>query len=311
MPQWAGSSWYYLRYISPQNDDALVDADAEKYWMPVDMYVGGAEHATRHLIYARFWHKVLFDIGAVSTDEPFTRLHHVGLITGEDGRKMSKRWGNVVNPDDVVAEYGADTLRVYEMFMGPFDQSAAWTTSAIAGAHRFLKRVWQLVEKNAEAEEGELSDDANVALQRTIKRVTESTEGFRFNTAVAALMEFLNMLEKEAAVSKNILSVYVQLLAPYAPHLAEELWQRLGHDEFIVRSTWPAYDESVLAKASVTLPVQVNGKVRGNLTVEPDAEQADIESQARELGNVARHLEDKKIARVVYVPGRMINFVTK
>jgi leucyl-tRNA synthetase len=311
MPQWAGSSWYYLRYIDPKNTEELVDSKKEKYWMPVDMYVGGAEHATRHLIYARFWHKFLYDEGVVSTSEPFTKLQHVGLILAEDGKKMSKRWGNVINPDDIVAEHGADTLRVYEMFMGPFNESVAWSTRSIAGPRRFLDRVWDLVTKSNDTSETEVGAEVQLRLHQTIKRVTEGIEHFRFNTAIAALMEFMNVLEKEKAVSKSVLETLVLLLSPFAPHIAEELWQQLGHRESLARENWPKIDESILAAARVTVPVQVNGKVRGTLDLEPGTSQEEAEQAAKALENVTRHLEGVTIQKVVFVPDRLLNFVVK
>ncbi|MBI4022269.1 MAG: leucine--tRNA ligase, partial [Candidatus Andersenbacteria bacterium] len=314
MPQWAGSSWYYLRYIDPANDKALVLAEAEREWMPVDMYVGGAEHATRHLIYARFWHKFLYDISVVHTEEPFLHLQSVGLILGPDGHKMSKRWGNVVNPDDVVARYGADALRVYEMFMGPFGNAMPWSEKSLVGAARWLRRVWKRfvdhpalrqAESTSAAQRGERA----IVMHRTIKRVTEAMAQFRFNTGIAALMEWLNELERRPAVDRQTASVYVRLLAPYAPHLSQELWCVLGHDAFVVDAAWPAYDAALLEQALVILPVQVNGRVRGQVCLAADAPQAEVEAAARALPNVARHVQQAPVRQVVYVPGKVINIV--
>ncbi|MBI1833646.1 MAG: leucine--tRNA ligase [Candidatus Andersenbacteria bacterium] len=306
MPQWAGSSWYYLRYMDPKNTDVLVDKEKEKQWMPVDMYVGGAEHATRHLIYARFWHRFLYDQGYVSTSEPFMRLQHVGLISGEDGRKMSKRWGNVINPDDVVHEYGADTLRVYEMFMGPFSSGAMWSTASIRGARRFLERIWEIAEKPINKEE--VSDEVNLALHRTIKRVTEGIEQFRFNTGIAAMMELVNVLEKKD-FSREVIQNFILILSPFAPHIAEELWQKMGNTESIAYHPWPKYDGKLLSEADVTIPIQINGKVRGELTVAAGADQGTVESKARELPNVQKHLEGKEVRKVIYVQDRLLNIV--
>ncbi len=304
MPQWAGSSWYYLRYSDPQNSSALVGKEKEKYWMPVDMYVGGAEHATRHLIYARFWHKFLFDQGHVSTPEPFMQLQHVGLILAEDGRKMSKRWGNTINPDDIVAQYGADTLRLYEMFMGPFNDSVAWSTASIVGPRRFLDRVWKLAQGASDGDDSA----TKLVLHQTIQRVTEGIEQFRFNTAIAAMMELVNELEKAKTVSQATMRIFAQLLAPFAPHIGEELWQHLGGDGSVMQAAWPTADEKILQAAQVTIAVQVNGKLRGTLTVSPGLTQADIETQARALENVKKHLV-KDPRKVIFVADKLINFV--
>lgn len=313
MPQWAGSSWYYLRYIDSKNDRHLINPDKERYWMPVDMYAGGAEHATRHLIYARFWHKFLCDIGVVTTTEPFRQLQNVGLVSGEDGRKMSKRWGNVISPDDVIRRFGADTLRVYEMFMGPFNAGATWSTSSILGPHRFLQRIWVLVQnKGLNAQYSQVADDGvRVVMHRTIKRVTDGIEQFRFNTAIAALMELLNDLERQETVSRDSMRDYVLLLAPFAPHVAEELWAMLGNESSLIRHPWPQHDPGVLARAAISISVQVNGTARGELEVAPDSSQEEVEVAARKLPRVAKYLEEGSVERVVYVSGRMMNFVTR
>ncbi len=307
MPQWAGSSWYYLRYIDPNNSQQFVDPNKEQAWMPVDVYVGGAEHATRHLIYARFWHKVLHELGYASTSEPFLRLENVGLILAEDGRKMSKRWGNVINPDDIVEQYGADTLRVYEMFMGPFHQAVAWSTASMNGPKRFLERIWRLQAKCEERYE----DDAELIslLHRTIARVTEDTQAFRFNTAIAALMEFLNTLERASSISRSTFETFLLLVAPYAPHIAEELWERLGNADRIVRHAWPVADKSLLAEQKLVIPVQVNGKVRGEISIEPGCTQAQAESLARSVPNVQKYLAAGEVKHIIYVPDRLIGFV--
>lgn len=282
--------------------------------MPVDVYAGGADHATRHLIYARFWHKFLYDLGVVSTVEPFSSLHNVGFILGSDGRKMSKRWGNVVNPDDVIARHGSDALRVYEMFMGPFENAMPWSEAGLVGAARFLRRVWRLFTSSSSLSSHEERWDhapggvGEVVMHRTIKRVTDAIEHFRFNTGIAALMEWLNELETRETVAREVASVFVRLLAPYAPHLAEELWACLGFKAFAADAKWPGFDASLLAGAPVVLPVQVNGRLRGQVEVAADAPQADAEAAARVLPNVARHTR-KSVHRVVYVPGRVINFI--
>lgn len=309
MPQWAGSSWYWLRYLDSKNDKKLVGREEAAKWMPVDLYIGGAEHAVLHLLYARFWSKVLFDLGVVQGEEPFQRLRSVGLVVGEDGHKMSKSRGNVINPDDMVDQYGADTLRVYEMFMGPFEASVAWDTNGVKGIHRFLRRVYDMVLNLSQAVE--VDDELQLKEHQTTKRVTESTENFRFNTAISALMEFLNALEGESTVPRSTMETFVLLLSPYAPHLCEELWQHLGHGETLMYQIWPKYDDRIISRAKVSLPVQVNGKVRGVLTVDPGASQEYVEQRARQLENVSRHLVQGQINKVVYVPDKLLNFVVK
>ncbi|HSX25137.1 MAG TPA: leucine--tRNA ligase [Candidatus Andersenbacteria bacterium] len=308
MPQWAGSSWYYLRYIDPKNSEQLVDSQKEKAWMPVDIYVGGAEHATRHLIYARFWHIVLHELGVISTPEPFIHLEHVGLILAEDGRKMSKRYGNVVNPDDIVHSVGADILRVYEMFMGPFNQTVAWSTASMSGPRKFIERVWRLAHESIEQDHMD-SEDVLYAINKTIKKVTEDTLAFRFNTAISALMECLNIFEKEKAVSKDSLEKFILLLSPYAPHVCEELWEQLGHESGISKVNWPAWDENYLTQQNVTIPVQVNGKVRGEVSFIRDSSQQEIETLARAHENVAKYLAEMQVKKIIYIPNKLINFI--
>ncbi len=316
MPQWAGSSWYYLRYIDPANSEALIDKKLEEHWSPVDLYVGGAEHATRHLIYARFWHKFLFDIGVVSHDEPFTRLQHVGLIMGEDGRKMSKRWGNVINPDQVVEEFGADSLRIYEMFMGPFDQAVSWNNKGLVGARRFLDRVYSAVSGLVDEGGGCEADDlkkAQFSLHKTIKKVASDIEHFRFNTAISQMMIFVNEVT-ELKLGKEGIGIwksFTLLLSPFAPHLGEELWEMLGGAGSVVRAEWPEYDEKFLVEDTVTLGVQVNGKVRGEISVAADADESEILSMARAENNVAKYLEGAEIVKEIYVKGKLVSIVVK
>jgi leucyl-tRNA synthetase family protein len=301
MPQWAGSSWYYLRYMDPKNKKTLVDKTKERYWAPVDLYVGGAEHATRHLIYSRFWHKFLHDIGVVSTAEPFTRLISVGLIQAEDGRKMSKRFGNVINPDDIVKTYGADTLRVYEMFMGPFTDAIAWNTNSMIGARRFLERVWRLQEK--------VSKDSSVPvhklLQRTIKKVGEDIHAFKFNTAISAMMIFVNAAEKDG-ISKKDYRTFLQLLSPFAPHISEDIWQLLGNKKSIHVSEWPVFDARDLEEDIATFVVQVNGKVRGQLQMKADANEKEVQAAAESM---VKEWLKQRVLKIVFVPKRLINFV--
>lgn len=303
MPQWAGSSWYYLRYIDPKNKKALVDKKKEKYWSPVDMYVGGAEHATRHLIYARFWHKFLYDIGAVNYQEPFLRLQNVGLIQAEDGRKMSKRYGNVINPDDIVKTYGADTLRIYEMFMGPFNQSVSWSTDSIIGPRRFLERLWRL-----KYVQGEVNKEIESLLHKTIKKVSEDIESFSLNTAISSLMILLNTIEKSAPSQKQF-EAFLLILAPFAPHVTEELWQMLGHKKSIHLEPWPTWDEGKIEAGSAMIVIQINGKVRGSFPVSGELSEEEVLKIARSMENVWKWVEGKEIRKVIYVKGRLLNIV--
>jgi len=307
MPQWAGSSWYYLRYMDPHNDEKLVDPKKEKYWAPVDFYVGGAEHATRHLIYARFWHAFLYDIGVVSTEEPFKKLQHVGLIAGADGRKMSKRFGNVVNPDDVVKQYGADTLRVYEMFLGPFDQGASWSTESIIGPRRFLERVWKLKEKVNE--DTETKQEIETALHKTIKKVTEDVDAFRFNTAISALMILVNDLEKTPHITTQTYCTLLQILAPFAPHMSEELWREMGNKESVHVSKWPEFDNSKIIKDRVKIIVQVNGKVRASFEADPGITEENAKNMALDMPEIAKWMEGKEAKKVIFVPDKLISIV--
>ncbi len=314
MPQWAGSCWYYLRFLDPKNPDALVDPAKERYWMPVDLYVGGAEHAVLHLLYARFWHKVLYDIGVVSTVEPFPRLVHQGIILGEDNQKMSKRWGNVVNPDDVIDRYGADALRLYEMFLGPLEAMKPWSTKGVEGVTRFLDRVWRLVVE----EDGSVSPavvdaepDAATArvMHQTVKKVTEDVEALKFNTAVSQMMVFVNELTRLEKRPRAAVEALVLVLAPFAPHIAEELWSRLGHAESLARAPWPAFDPAQCVEDTVTLAVQVNGKLRGTLELARGTSKDDALAAARADERVLRHLEGLAIRKVIHVPDKLLNLV--
>ncbi len=304
MPQWAGSSWYYLRFMDPHNNEQLVSAKREKYWAPVDVYVGG-DHAVRHLIYARFWHKFLYDISVATTPEPFARLEFLGFILAEDGRKMSKRFGNVINPTEVVAEYGADAFRTYEMFMGPFENTTAWSTASIAGTARFIDRLWRLEEMVTD----EPVPALNCLLHETIHKIGNDIEAFKFNTAVSQMMIFLNAVEKEGAIGKDQWLAYVRLLAPFAPHITEELWERAGEIGSIHLALWPAYDESLLVANTCEVTVQVNGKRRGSVTLTAEAPEADAVAAARALPTVVTALHGNEPKRVVYVPGKILNLV--
>ncbi|MDD4610755.1 MAG: leucine--tRNA ligase [Patescibacteria group bacterium] len=308
MPQWAGSSWYYLRYIDPHNANALIDKKKDKYWSPVDFYVGGAEHATRHLIYARFWHKFLFDIGAVNYEEPFTRLQHVGLILAEDGRKMSKRWGNVINPDEIVEQYGADAMRVYEMFMGPFNQPCAWSTNSLIGARRFLEKVYNLKRGTRNVKQ---KSEIERLIHKTIKKVTEDIEAFKFNTAISALMILVNALEKEDKLSASSFELLVKILSPFAPHLCEEIWSQLGHKESIFKESWPKYDPELARDEKIELVLQVNGKVRDRVEVDAEISEAEAIKLARESEQIKKWTQNKEIIKEVFVKGKLVNIVVK
>lgn len=305
MPQWAGSSWYYLRFIDPKNNEVLIDPKKEKQWAPVDVYVGG-DHAVRHLIYARFWHKFLYDIGVVHTIEPFMRLEFLGFILAEDGRKMSKRWGNVINPDDIVKQNGADTLRVYEMFMGPFENTVAWSTNGLVGAQRFVERVNGLSEHIVEVE----PESSTKLLHKTIKKVKEDIETFKFNTAISSMMIFVNQIEKDG-LSKESYKIFLKLLAPFAPHLTEELWEALGHNESIHLSEYPTYSEEQALDNEVTIGVQINGKSRGSITVAIDAREEEVLQAAKSEAGLKKYLDGSEINKVIYVPGRILNLVIK
>ncbi|APB70392.1 leucine--tRNA ligase [Paenibacillus polymyxa] len=314
MPQWAGSCWYYLRFIDPKNDKELVSKEKQREWMPVDLYIGGAEHAVLHLLYARFWHKVLYDIGVVETKEPFYKLVNQGMILGNNNEKMSKSRGNVINPDDIVNTFGADTLRIYEMFMGPLEATKPWNENGVEGAHRFLSRVWRLFV----SEDGSLndkitndggSDEFNRTWHKTLKKVTEDLDALRFNTAISQLMIFTNDAYKADLLPRAAMENFVQMLSPLAPHLAEELWQLLGHNDSITYAAWPAYDEAWTVDAEVEIVVQVNGKIVQRATIAKDLDAKAMEAFAVSLDNVQQALAGKTIRKVIAVPGKLVNIV--
>ncbi|MED5051221.1 leucine--tRNA ligase [Anoxybacteroides rupiense] len=314
MPQWAGSCWYYLRYIDPHNSEQLADPEKLQKWLPVDIYIGGAEHAVLHLLYARFWHKFLYDIGVVPTKEPFQKLFNQGMILGENNEKMSKSKGNVVNPDDIIESHGADTLRLYEMFMGPLEASIAWSTKGLDGARRFLDRVWRLfVEENGELNPKIVDQAEEDTLERvyhqTVKKVTEDYEAIRFNTAISQLMVFINEAYKAPVLPKAYMEGFVKLLSPVCPHIAEELWEKLGHTNTIAYEAWPVYDETKLVEDEIEIVVQVNGKVRAKLHVPADASKEQMEQIALEDAKVKEQLDGKTIRKVIAVPGKLVNIV--
>ncbi len=306
MPQWAGSSWYFLRYTDPTNDKALASPEALKYWLPVDWYNGGMEHTTLHLLYSRFWHKFLYDEGVVPTPEPYQKRTSHGMILGENGEKMSKSRGNVVNPDDIVNEYGADTLRTYEMFIGAFDLAASWSEDGVKGCRRFLERVWKLQDLMTD-EEG-YSKDLETKMHQTIKKVSSDFENLKYNTAIAAMMALINDFYKKNAITKGEFKTLITLLNPVAPHITEELWESAGFEGRVYQTAWPTYDEAKTVEASVEIALQINGKIRGTLMIDKDAAKDDVIAQAKDA------LADKltgNIVKEIYVPGRIVNIVMK
>ena len=307
MPGWAGSSFYFLRYMDPKNSKAVVGEKNIKYWKNVDMYVGGAEHATGHLLYARFWHKFLKDIGVAVTEEPFAKMRNQGMILANDGRKMSKRWGNVVNPDDVVKTYGADTLRLYEMFIGPFDQYAAWSTDGIIGPRRFLERVWKL--QNKIDKKTKSSKEFLYILHNSIKKITLDLEDMRFNTCVSALMILLSEIEKLEKLNTDDYEKFLKILSPFAPHITEELWTELGNKKSIHISEWPKVENKYLKQEEIKIVVQINGKVRAEIMIPLDTEEDKVKEIVLGNENITKFLEGQTIKRVIYVRNRLINIV--
>ena len=313
MPQWAGSSWYYLRYMDPHNDKEIVSPDAEAYWQNVDLYIGGAEHAVLHLLYARFWHKVLYDLGVVHTKEPFQKLANQGMILGENHEKMSKSKGNVVNPDDVVEQYGADTLRLYEMFMGPLEQSIAWSEDGLAGSRRWLDRVWRLFIDDDDKLRDHITTVNDHKLDKiyneTVKKVTEDYEGLRFNTAISQMMIFINEAYKAENLPVEYVEGFIKLLNPIAPHMTEELWSYLHKDESVTYAAWPTFDESALVEDEIEIVLQVNGKVRGRLTIPADADRDKMTELALADEAVQKQLDGGQPKKVIAVPGKLVNVV--
>jgi leucyl-tRNA synthetase len=309
MPQWAGSCWYFLRYLDPHNAKAFASKGAVEYWMPVDLYVGGAEHAVLHLLYSRFWHKVLYDIGVVNTVEPFQRLVNQGMILGEDNQKMSKSRGNVINPDDIIKGYGADSMRVYEMFMGPLEVSKPWATAGLVGVSRFLEKVWGLSERALV--ESDASPDSVKLLHKTVKKVTGDTSTLNFNTAISAMMIYANELQKLESIPRALWEPLVLMLAPYAPHLAEELWEKAGHGKSLVRESWPEFDEALCADDTKEIVVQVNGKIRERFTAAAGTAQDELQKTALAMPKVVEWTGGKEIAKVIVVKDKLVNIVVK
>ena len=310
MPGSAGSSWYFLRYIDPHNDKEIADPELLKHWMPVDLYVGGPEHAVGHLLYARFWNNYLYNKGISPVKEPFAKLRHQGMILGSNGEKMSKSKGNVINPDDMVKEYGADSLRIYEMFMGPIDSAKPWDPNGIDGSKKFLDRIWRLF-----VESGKVQDNPNKNLEKvynyTVKKVTNDYENMYFNTAISQMMIFINSASKEEILPKEYAEGFVKLLSPVAPHIAEELWNRLGHTNTITYEAWPTFDESKLVEDSIEIPVQINGKVKATIQISKDAIENEVKAIVHENSNIQNQLKNKTIVKEIYIPNKIYNIVIK
>ena len=309
MPQWAGSSWYFLRYTDPHNTEALASPEALKYWLPVDWYNGGMEHTTLHLLYSRFWHKFLYDQGVVTCPEPYQKRTSHGMILGENGEKMSKSRGNVVNPDDIVAEFGADTLRTYEMFIGAFDLSASWSQEGVKGCRRFLERVWKLQDSLVDGDS--YSKELESKMHQTIKKVSSDYESLKYNTAIAAMMTLVNEFYKAGKVTRKEFETLLILLNPVAPHMTEELWQQLGHTEQLAYHAWPTYDEAKCVEQTIEIAVQVNGKVKARIKVPAAIENADAIAAAKAEPAVAEAIAGKTIAKEIYVKGKLVNIAVK
>lgn len=311
MPQWAGSCWYYLRFCDPTNDKAPWDKEFEKYWMPIDLYVGGAEHAVLHLLYSRFWHKVLFDLGFVSTKEPFQKLVNQGMILGEDGEKMSKSRGNVINPDGIITDYGADTLRLYEMFMGPLEKTKPWSMNGVKGVYGFISKAYRLFANPNNWTEDAEEESTLKELHKTIKKVTEDLDQMKFNTAISQMMIFTNHCTKTKKVTKKTAATFALILAPFAPHAAEEIWQLTGQQNTLAYETWPSFDSEMAKDDLITIGVQINGKTRATVEVTPDISKEDFLKKVKELDKIQKYLSEGKLVKEIYVPGKICNLVIK
>jgi leucyl-tRNA synthetase len=307
MPQWAGSSWYFLRYCDPHNDKELASKEALEYWGPVDWYNGGMEHTTLHLLYSRFWHKFLYDIGVVPNPEPYAKRTSHGMILGENGEKMSKSRGNVINPDDIINEYGADTMRLYEMFIGDFEKAAPWSTSSIKGCKRFLDKVWALKENVIDGDEYRSEVESEV--HKMIRKVTDDIENLKMNTAIASMMAFINTVGN--TINKAEFKTLLILLNPFAPHITEEIWEEMEFDGRLNQASWPIYDEAKCVEATVEIVVQINGKLRGRVNIPADISSEDAINLAKELDGVKGQLEGKTIVKELYVPKKLVNIVVR
>jgi leucyl-tRNA synthetase len=307
MPQWAGSSWYFLRYLDPKNTEEFCSKEALEYWMPVDWYNGGMEHVTRHMIYSRFWHRFLYDIGEVNTPEPYAKRTAQGLILGPDGEKMSKSRGNVVDPNEIVEKFGADVLRVYIMFMGDYEKASPWSDSSVRGCKRFLDRVAGMAELPGCAS----TDATQSALHKLIKKVSSDIDSMKFNTAIAAMMSYINGVYEQNAINRDELKVFVKLLAPFAPHLAEEMWHDLGETTYVSLAPWPVYDESKTVDNTVEIAVQFLGKLKGTVVIPADADEDTAWAAVQESGVLEQALEGKTVVKKIYVKGRIFNVVAR
>ena len=311
MPQWAGSSWYFLRYTDPRNDTALAAPDKLARWMPVDWYNGGMEHTTLHLLYSRFWHKFLYDIGSVPCPEPYAKRTSHGMILGEDGEKMSKSRGNVVNPDEIIERFGADTLRLYEMFIGDFEKTAPWNSASIKGCRRFLDRIWGLRELGNRRHEAGIRPELEGEFHRTIRKVSLDTESLKHNTAIAAMMALLNVIYDSGAVTGGELKTLLLLLNPFAPHITEEIWEAQNFGGAVTDQKWPEYDESKCAEQEIEIAVQVCGKLKGRLTIPADLPEAGVLALAKAEEKVAEAIAGKQLAKELYIKGRLVNLVVR
>jgi leucyl-tRNA synthetase len=312
MPQWAGSCWYYFRFLDNHNNEEAFSKQVDKDWMPVDLYVGGAEHAVLHLLYARFWHQVLFDSGYTEHPEPFQKLVHQGMILGSDGEKMSKSRGNVVNPDEIVSEQGSDALRLYEMFMGPLEAVKPWQTSQVAGVARFQNKLFNVVSTAVQHKVTEMDEETTRLLHKTMKKVTGDIDSMSFNTAISAMMVLTNHLQSlKEKVPLEAAEKLALMVSPFAPHLGEECWSMLGNEDTLAYAPWVEYDEEMCVDDTITMGVQVNGKARGEITIPADADQEMAMSAAKEEDRILVHLEGKDIKKIIYVPGRILNIVAK
>ena len=309
MPQWAGSSWYYLRYMDPHNDNELASKEALNYWQQVDWYNGGMEHTTLHLLYSRFWHKFLYDIGVVPTKEPYAKRTSHGMILGSNGEKMSKSKGNVINPDDIVNEFGADTFRIYEMFMGPFDQTAPWSMESIRGCNKFLDRVWNM--QDILVDGNSYSPELEKMMNKSIKKVTEDIEEMKFNTAVSTFMTMVNEFYKIKKINIAEFSTFLQLLNPFAPHITEELYERIGNKTTIANSKWPTYDDEKILDDKIEIPVQINGKLKSTINVSIDISESDLKNLIHDLPNIKNCTQGKTIVKEIYIKNKIYNIVIK
>ena len=316
MPQWAGSCWYYLRYLDPSNDEKAWDSEKEKYWMPVDLYIGGAEHAVLHLLYSRFWHHVLFDLGLVSTKEPFKKLFNQGMILGQDGSKMSKSRGNVINPDETVEAYGSDSMRIYEMFMGPLDKAKPWSTTGLQGCSRFIKKLWSILvddEGVLSSNVTEKKDDKETlqALNMMIKKISDNLDQMQFNTCVSEFMIFTNHIQKLDSINIDTIRSFIIIMNPFMPHLAQELWELIGETNELTYQGWPDYDKDIVISDEIVIPIQINGKRRSEILISANESESEVIAKAKSDDKIASYIKNTTIIKEIYIKGKILNFVIK